>query len=297
MRVWIVAIYLSICLGMAHTLMAVESKPTVFVSVLPQKFIVQQISGDMLNVEVMVAPGASPATYEPKPSQMRGLAAADAYFAVGVPFENSWLDKIGGVNPGMRIVHTDEGITKLTMARHLHDGLDLQEYDAEDESDTGLDPHIWLSPPLVKHQARTTTAALQERYPASADFFQERLDAFLARIGALHVDLQQVLGNHEGAEFMVFHPTWGYFARDYGLRQVAIEMEGKQPKPAQLRELIEHARRRNIRIVFAQPQFSAKNARVIAREIGGEVIMIDPLAEDWLANMHRIAQTFSTSLK
>lgn len=297
MRVWLLLIHLLLCLFVASSLLAADDKPTVFVSILPQKFIVQQISGDRLNVEVMVRPGASPATYEPKASQMRKLAAAQAYFAIGVPFENGWLGKISGVNAAMRIVHTDEAITKLAMAKHLHDDRASQHHTDRSDGDTGLDPHIWLSPSLVKKQALVTAVVLGKMFPLEAHFFQQNLEIFLGRIDILHSELEHILKDQEGAEFMVFHPSWGYFARDYGLHQVAIEIEGKNPKPAQLSELIEHARERNIRILFAQPQFSAKSARVIAREIGGQVILIDPLAEDWLANMHQVAKTFSTNLK
>lgn len=319
--------------------------PTVFVSILPQKYFVQQIGMDRVHVEVMVQPGASPATYEPKASQMRKLSGASAYFAIGVPFENGWLDRIGGVNKNMKIVHTDGGIEKRAMAEHSHDEPDAEhetdhesehghdedlktgqeaghdseqghdedhkaqkeaDHDAKDahdeaaESDhgheSGLDPHIWLSPTLVKQQAQTIAAALAELFPSDRNFFQQNLETFLDRVDDLNDQLHRAMKDKEGVEFMVFHPSWGYFAEEYGMHQIAIEIEGKDPKPAQLRELIEHARKRNIRVIFAQPQFSAKSAQVIAREIGGEVVMIDPLAEDWMTNMQDVVDTFIRTL-
>lgn len=272
-----------------------EERETVFVSILPQKFMVQQISGDLLQVEVMVKPGASPATYEPKPSQMRKLSQSLLYFSVGVPFENVWLDRIADINPKMAIIHTDKDIHKLAMATHHHDEDGHENENAEQT--TGLDPHIWLSPVLVKKQAMVIGESLISRFPDRELYFRENLELFLARIDRLHSDLQQIFRDKKGMRFMVFHPSWGYWAHEYGLEQVAVEVEGKNPKPAQLRELIEQARKENIHVIFAQPQFSVKSARVIARELNGKVITIDPLAEDWFENMRHVADIFKEKVQ
>jgi len=270
----------------------------VFVSVLPQKFFVEKIGGDAVDVEVMVLPGASPATYEPKPSQMRKLARSSAYFAIGVPFEEAWLDRIAGVNPNMEIVHTGEGIKRLSMASHLHDeepeGAGHQR-ERSNEHD-GLDPHIWLAPALVKKQGAVIRDALAGLYPGRAAEFSKNHDAFITEIDRLDTELRLILKEKRGMQFMVFHPSWGYFAEEYGLEQVAIEIEGKAPKPAQLRELIRHAKEKTITVIFAQPQFSSKSAALIAREIGGEVILADPLAENWLQNMTAVAEKFRTAI-
>lgn len=296
---------------------------SVFVSILPQKFFVQQICKDRLKVEVMVAPGASPATYEPKPRQMAVLAGAQAYFAIGVPFEKAWLAKFAAANPEMRIVHTDQGIQKRIMAaRHHHeDALPQDDHHGEDappqdghsgedahEPHTGqeshaeghaagYDPHIWLSPPLVKIQAHTILSSLKALDPAHGQAYEANYRQFVASIDALDHQLRATFVDHQGLEFMVFHPSWGYFAHAYGLTQVPIELEGKHPKPAQLQALIQHARNREIKIVFVQPQFSTKSARLIAREIGGQVVSADPLAEDWMDNLRAVAAKFRTALK
>lgn len=288
------------------TLFAASPK-TVFVSILPQKYFVQQLCGnDFLDIEVMVQPGASPATYEPKSSQMRKLAGSVAYFAIGVPFEQAWLDRIAGVNPNMQIVHTDAGIEKYPMAEHPHHGK--EEHPATGNgpnaasghtthhATSGLDPHIWLSPVLVKQQVQTIAEALIRLYPEQQTMIAHNLAAFNTRIDRLDSELRSLLADKKGMEIMVFHPSWGYFSRAYGLQQVAIEIEGKDPKPAQLRELIEQARNHHIRVVFAQPQFSTKSAELIAREIHGSVLFIDPLAEDWLANMQTVAKKFKEAL-
>lgn len=262
-----------------------NQKETVFVSILPQKTFVQQISGESLAIEVMVQPGASPATYEPKPSQMRNLASSKGYFAIGVPFEKAWLDKIAGVNPKMVLIHSDQGIDKIAMETHEHEG-------EEEHLHNGLDPHIWLSPPLVKKQADNILAGLTMIFPEKAELFRENHRKFINRIDELHGNLQRLMRDQRGKHFMVFHPSWGYFAREYGLEQIAIEIEGKSPKPAQLQELINKAKKHDIRIIFAQKQFSSKNAKAIARAIGGKVVLVDPLAEDWFANMQDVAEKF-----
>lgn len=268
---------------------------TVFVSILPQRFFLQQISGDLLDIEVMVQPGASPATYEPRPSQMKKLATCSAYFAIGVPFENVWLEKISRVNPAMPVIHIDEGISKVAMKSHHHEGEHHsadkhREDEAARHGHTGLDPHIWLSPTLVKKQADAMYKGLSGLFPEKEEYFRINHQQFLEDIDRLHSELQDMLKDIRGKQFMVFHPSWGYFAREYGLEQVAIEIEGKSPKPAQLQKLIEHGRETGIKVIFAQAQFSTKNASIIARELGGEVVIVDPLAEDWFNNLRETAQ-------
>ena len=271
------------------------AKLPVFVSVVPQKYFVQQIGGDLVDVQAMVRPGASPATYEPRPGQMAALAKTRIFFAVGAPFENTWLPKIAAANPRMMVVHTDHGIEKLAMQAHDHNHGTHNENGHPQQG--GLDPHVWLSPPLVKVQARAMLRALQEADPAHQDAYAANFEEFSARIDDLDNELRNRFAGRKGLQFMVFHPSWGYFAHAYGLEQVAIEIEGKDPKPAQLKALIEHARDKGIKIIFAQPQFSAKSAQVVAREIGGQVVLADPLAENWMENLREISLKFQSALK
>lgn len=270
---------------------------TVFVSILPQKFFMQQICKDSINIEVMVTPGANPHTYEPKPSQMKKLAASRAYFAIGMPFEATWLEKFTGVNPNLKIVNTDAGIEKIAMVEHHDDEHQHAGGHHEDEDHDGLDPHIWLSPVLVKQQAHTMQAALAGLFPDKADFFRENLEHFTRQIDELDATLRTLLRGKEGLRFMVFHPSWGYFAKEYGLVEVAVEIEGKEPKPNQLRKLIEQAKAENIHVIFAQPQFSTKSAKLLAGEINGEVVLIDPLAEAWFDNMRQVAEKLRLAVR
>lgn len=309
--------FFSITIGMLYFFpgicIAAEKVP-VFVSIVPQKYFVQQIGKELVDAQVMVQPGANPATYEPKPKQMADLSKTKVYFAIGVPFENVWLEKIAATNPNMRVVHTDHGIEKLAMAAHHHDDPagehhegDLNhekgehhseaEHDEDHHEHAGLDPHIWLSPPLVKIQARTILAALQRVDPAHRSVYEANFKTFAAKIEQLDADLKKTFAGKTGLQFIVFHPAWGYFAHAYGLKQVPIEIEGKDPKPAQLMELIRHARENGIKVVFVQPQFSTKSANIVAREIGGQVAFANPMAEDWMANLRQVADKFQAALK
>jgi zinc transport system substrate-binding protein len=264
---------------------AVAAAPLpVFVSILPQKQMVQQIGGDWVDVRVMVPPGADPHTYEPRPTQMVALAKTRIYFSVGVPFENSWLPKFAAINHRMEIVATDLGIAKMPMTLDDHDG----EPYAQDPS--RLDPHIWLSPPLIKIMARNIHDALVKADPAHAGQYDRHYAIFLHDLDLLDQRIRHLLADEKGSRFMVFHPSWGYFAQAYGLIQVPIEVEGKAPKPAQLQRLIREARSENIKVIFTQPQFSVRSAQMIAEAIGARVITADPLAADSIEQLYRLAE-------
>lgn len=271
-------------------------KVAVFVSLAPQKYFVQQIGMDLVDIQVMIPAGADLHTYEPKPRQMTAMARAQLYFAIGIEFERAWLKKLSRANPRMKVVHTDQGIQKISMAtapqrketEHHYSQIDHGK--EKDYPASGLDPHIWLSPPLVAKQARAILAALIEIDAANRSAYEANYRTFAAKLADLDAELRRILSARPGFQFMVFHPAWGYFAHTYGLQQLPVEVEGKNPKPAQLKELIEHARQNDIKVIFAQPQFSARSAELIAGQIGGQVALADPLAENWADNLRQVAR-------
>ncbi len=268
-------------------------KLNVVVSIAPQRYFVERIGGDHVNVSVMVEPGASPATYEPRPEQLKALSGAVAYFSIGVPFEDVWLDKIAAVNERMMIVDTIADIERMPMEAHRHEG----EEEGEHERAVGApDPHVWLSPELVKVQSQVICEALIELDPEHEEEYKANLDAFIADIDELEADIRTTLSGLKGNKFMVFHPSWGYFARDFGLEQIPIEVGGQEPSAQELAHLIEVAKAEGIQVVFAQPEFSTEDAETIAKEIGGEVLLISPLDPNWLENMRHVAQTFAEVL-
>jgi len=282
-----------------------DSRLSVFVSIAPQAYFLEKIGGERVDVNVMVRPGANPATYEPRPAQMAALSKSPVYFAVGVPFEDIWLKKIAASNPDMLIVRTDSGIRKVEMVGHHHEdrtphvtGAGNGRSGIESDQHRGSpDPHIWLSPPLVKIQAGHILQALTQIDPVHRSDYRRNYRQFVRELDTLHGRLQTIFSDKAGQAFMVFHPSWGYFSRTYGLRQIPIEIEGKNPKPAQLKTLIDRAAADNIKIIFAQPQFSAKSARLIAREIGGQVVFADPLSPDWENNLQNVAVKFNAALR
>ncbi len=283
----------------------VRAEPlSVFVSLVPQQYFVQRIGGSLVQTVVMVPPGSSPHAYEPKPEQMRALARAAAYFAIGVEFEKALLPKIEALHPGLRIVRTDAGIDKVPMLdRHHHshehepghghaNGREL-----DHDHQNGLDNHIWLAPDLVRIQADNILKVLRELEPAHAGAFEANHAAFMDDLDRLDADIKEILNVERDSAFMVFHPAWGYFARQYGLRQIPVEVEGKEPKARDLQRLIDQARAEGIRVVFVSPQFSTRTAETIAQAINGQVVPVNPLAGDWLENMRMVADKFCLAMR
>ncbi len=274
--------------------LASHAGATVFVSILPQKYFVDRISGGLVNCLVMVPPGTNEHSYEPHPAQMSLLSHAKAYFAIGLEFEGPWLPKFASMAPAMRIVPTDSLVPKMP-------STDFDEPAATPSSEggrpvAGLDPHIWLSPALVRQQAATIAAALEEIDTLHAAAYRTNFVSFLRGIDTLDHQLRAILACDPGGgtvrrtTFLVFHPTWGYFAKDYCLRQVAIEVEGKEPSPRMMKSILDTARFYRIRTVFVQPEFSRKSAEVIAHEIGAAVLDADALAYDWKDNLIHVAR-------
>ena len=272
----------------------------VFVSILPQKYFVEKIGGDLVDASVMVQPGASPATYEPKPRQMVALAKSRVYFAIGVPFEATWLEKIAATNSRLHVVHTEAGIERMPMKPdHLHAGRRRQVEIEQGNDHHGVkDPHIWLSPPLVMQQARTIFRTLASLDPVNLASYENNYKKFIMELVELDLELRKVFERRvEHHDFMVFHPSWGYFARSYGLRQVPLEIEGKKPKPEELKDLVQYANEIGARVIFVQPQFSQQAARTIAQSIGGQIVVVDPLALDWANNLREVASEFKEALR
>ena len=246
----------------------------VVVSIVPQQYFVERIGGERISGTVMVPPGFSPATYEPKPEQLQALSEADAYARIRVPFEEAWMDRIVSANEDMLIVDECTGIERIG----------------------GKDPHIWLSPTLVKIQARNILNALVAIDQANKSVYEAGYKQFIIEIENLDAELKGIFaGKRKGMEFIVFHPSWGYFAGEYGLKQIPVEIEGKDPKPADLQRLIKHAKKLGVKVIFVQPQFSAASASVIAQAIGGQIAFADPLALNWPDNLRQVAAKFKAA--
>ena len=288
---------LFLILTVAALALSGSQKPRVMVSIVPLEGFVRAIAQNSVDVSVMVLPGSSPATYEPKPSQMRDLTHARLYFAVGVPFENAWLPRFAAQNSRMKIVPLYEGIARHMMARHEHHHDEEHDHDEHEHNAAMPDPHIWLSPSLVKKMADRILKELAGILPDQAATFARNHAAFIKEIDATDRQIRTILETAGGSSFMIFHPSWGYFAREYGLTQLPIELEGKEPKPRQLGAFINEAREHKVQAIFVQPEFSQKAARQIAGEVGVNVLSISSLAPDWSENLLRFARAFQKASK
>jgi len=266
-------------------------KPTVVVSIVPQAWLVDQVGGDHFDVSVLVRPGESPATYQPTDAQISHVMRAAVYFRIGVPFENGpWFDAIRA-SKRLKIVDIREGVPLRKMAWHAHGHRHDHDHHA------GNDPHIWLSPRLLKIQARTVTKTLQELAPAHGKDFAANLKRLESRLDEVDNTIRSQLAPFGDKTFFVFHPAWGYFADDYGLRQVAIEIEGKEPSDRELTRLQQEARANGVRVLFVQPQISSRTAERVAAAIGGTVKKLDPLAADVSAGLQRAAAALAQSYR
>jgi len=270
------------------------------VSILPEQTFVKAIGGDKVNVSVIVQPGNSPHMYEPKPSQMIDIAKAHLYFAIDVEFEHAWLPKFHNQNPKMQIIDLTENITKIEMnEQHEDETGDIhheehKEHEHDAHNHKGKDPHIWTAPANVKIIARNIYHALKKTDPENADYYKKNLDIFLASIDETDRQIIHYLSTLEGIRsFMVFHPSWGYFAKAYDLEQIAVEIEGKEPKPKELILLLKEGKEKKVKAIFTQPEFSDTVAKIIAKELQIPVVKATSLDPDWSENLINMAKAIA----
>ncbi len=257
-----------------------------FASIPPQSGLLKELVGDAMEIRVLVGEGQSPHSYEPTARQLARLSESDVLFTIGAPFEQALLSKIRPLYPHLPIVETDAGVIKRTMP-HAHHGPDC----AHDHG--AKDPHVWLSPKNAVVIVDNMYAALEK----SGRGDQQKHEALVARLNALDAKIAARLAPFKGSRFYVFHPSFGYFADEYGLTQVPIELEGKSPSPRQLADLIEQAQADGVKVIFTQKQFPIESARAVADAIDGTVVQLDPLAEDVIANLERIAESIAQALE
>ncbi|MBI3873869.1 MAG: zinc ABC transporter substrate-binding protein [Arcobacter sp.] len=271
----------------ASSLMA--SNVNAVVSILPEQTILQEIGGDKVNVSLMVAPGSSPHTYEPKPSQMKDINNAALYFAVGVEFEDAWLPKFKNQNQNMKIIDLSKGITKIAMEQHSHGA---NEHHSDGHKHGKFDPHIWTSISNLKIMSKTIFDTLVINDASNSSYYKANYEKFLTKLNDTDKQIKEILKNTKvGTKFMVFHPAWGYFAKDYGLVQFAIEVEGKNPTPKQIVFLINEAKEEKVKAIFTAPEFSEKVAIQIGKEVGIPVVKVSSLSPKVCENLVDLAKT------
>jgi zinc transport system substrate-binding protein len=295
--------------GMAQSTPGLPAGPVrAFVTIQPQAFFVERIGGDRVQVEVLVGPGQCAETFEATPRQLARMAGARLYYAVGMPMEETLVPRLRGNFPGLVVVDTQEGIARRDLDGDWVPGPEEAEAEtdhgtgvrsagveghapgAHTHSHTGADPHTWLDPALAQVIARNITRGLVEVDPADSALFRANLRSLEADLDRVDAEVREILAPVRGREMLVYHPYYGYFARAYGLRQAAIEVGGFRSGSKYLAGIIDRARENGIHAIFVQEGVALSAAETVAKEIGGRVIVLDPLSRDYLVNLPEMAR-------
>ena len=258
--------------------------PVLTVTLEPLRYFTETIAGDKFQVVSMVPKGSSPETYDPTPQQLVSLSQSQGYLRIGyIGFEQAWMEKLTTTVPTMKVFDTSKGVDLIRSAGHHH---------GDHYHEGGIEPHIWNSTKNAQTIADNICTALIELDPANQTFYQHRTDSLKQIIQETDLRIRQLLRTADRT-FLIYHPALSYFARDYGLKQISMEDEGKEPSPAQLKKMIETCRKENIHVIFVQQEFDTRNARIIADELELDIIPIQPLSYDWPTEMIHIAQSLT----
>lgn len=305
---------LSCLLLLATTVLPAHAEPLpIFVSIPPQKWLVEQIGRDLVNIQVLLDKGQEPHTYQPSPEKITALFRSRLYFTIGMPFERQIARKITShkeshkdtKNTGLQLIDITPSIHKIALEVHGHDGHndhhdhqeDEKKYENEELPQEHADPHVWLDPRNGEKMAAAIADALAAADPKHTALYQQNFEKLKKRLTRLHQELEQQLAPFQGASFFVFHPAFGYFAHAYGLHQQAVEVEGKAPSPKQLFALVKQAKRDKIKVLFVQPQFDKKNALTVAHAIKGKLVELNPLQENIEQNLRQMANAIQAAFE
>lgn len=278
-------------------------KVKVFVSILPAAYFVERVGSPNVEVSVLVGPGQDPHTFEPTPKLMTKLADAQVLFKMGFPFEETLVKKVGSTFKNVEVVDLQQGIKLRAMteeevkageAEHGHGETEEHEHSHEAGD---MDQHTWLDPQLAKIQARTIANTLTRIDPSHRAQYEKNLKDFQTDLDTVHEQLTKALAPVKEKSFFVFHPAYGYFGAAYGLKQIPVQIGGKEPTAKQLARLIDLAKEDGVKVIFVEPQFSRKSAEALAKAIGGAVVPLDPLAPDYLKNLQQMAVKLDSALK
>lgn len=270
-------LFLLACTSQSHQK---PSKKTVAVSILPQKYFIDKLAGDHYNTIVMLPQGANHETFEPTAVQLTELSRASAYFYLGhLAFEQTLLQGLRESNTQVQFIDCSQNVKLLEGAcDHGHDANHIH----------GVDPHTWISPSTVKEMVKVMVTSLSKMDPSFSDSLKINSEKLYKQIDSLDYLLRETVKNSGTKGIMLFHPILSYMARDYGFEQFAIENEGKEPSPQELKSVIEKAKKANIKVVFVQMEFDTQRAKIVADEVGATVVILDPLGYRWDQNIDSI---------
>jgi zinc transport system substrate-binding protein len=277
-----------------------DNKIIVAVSIVPQETFVRAVAGEHVDVVTLIPPGYSPENYEPSPSVMRKLSDASIFFAIGVPAEKSIIPRIRDINNKLRIVHLEEEVSKVFPDRYFEDEDErtsgLKKEKDQEHVHVGRDPHIWLSPRRVAVIIDTITQELSSLNNELAGVFTDNAAAFKKELAELDEDIKAMFEDVKNRVFIMYHPSLGYFADDYGLKMLSLEKEGKEPSAREMQELVDIAESNNIKAIVYQAEMDSSMTKAFASEIGGKSVRIDPLSADYINNLLNIAETLHSIL-
>lgn len=284
--------------GFNNNSSANDGKIIIVASVLPQKEFIDRVGGDKVQTIIMVPPGADPHTYEPRASQLQQVSRAQMFVQVGsgIEFEMVYMGKIKSLNPSMTIINDSKGINFIPSTEkeeeHSHE-VEGNESDSHEAPDSESDPHVWVSPKNAQIMVENIYNGLVIVDPENKEYYFINKENYLKELRQLDKNITNEVLDKKGEKILVYHPSWGYFCRDYGFTQIAIENEGKDPTPQGMANLIYQAKKENIKVIFVSPQYSTRSAEVIAEEIGAKIVFIDELSPNYVSNMKKVADAFS----
>ncbi len=259
-----------------------EEKPIITVSILPLKTFVEKVAGDDFEINLLLPPGSSPAAFTLVPSQLKNITRSKCWFRIGhIGFEYSWKDKIQQVNQNMKVVDLSEGLDLIE--NEIQPGK-------EQNVSAGINPHTWMSPALVKQMAGRITEELSLINPEKKEKYHKNYNQFVQEINQLDDEINKALDEYEGHQFIMFHPSLSYYAREYDLIQHSLEPGGKEPTPQRMARLVDFAKKEDIRVIYIQSDLDLEQARVFAEEVEGEIVQMWPLNPAWEENLRDITK-------
>jgi len=277
-------------------------KPVVAVSILPQQYFLERISGGRVSVLVLAGEGQNPHSYDPTPAQMASLSKAAAWVLSGTDFETSLKPKIAAQYSSLIIVDGTAGVNFRHLEEHKHEGEGEHHEDGhkedkhEHENGVNIDRHTWLGLKPSKIMAAHMRDLLVKIDPAGKDLYDSNYQAIVKDIDSVFINLKKTLKPLAGKTVLVFHPAFGYFLDEFGIKQEAVETGGKEPNAKALSALIKEAKADKTPAIFVQSQFPVNAAKTVADAVGAEVVMLDPLSRDWLENIKKMGSALESSL-
>lgn len=258
-----------------------EDKPIIAVTIVPEHTFVKEVCGDLVQIVTLIAPGYSPESYEPAPSEIERFSKADLYFTIGVAVED--ISILPSVKKDIKVISLQNEVSAVYADRMF--------------SENSRDPHIWLSPKRVKIMIAAISREVSVLDPENADIYNKNAENYIKRLSELEKYIKNVIGQMENKKFIAFHPAFGYFAEDFGLTMYALQEEGKDAVPRHLQEMIDLSKKEGIKAIFYQEEIDSRQAKAFAKEIGGKTVKLAPLSADYIDNLILMADTLAEVIK